>query len=69
MTAAAAATAAGSMSSPVLSVVEAHRAIAILSEVVDKLRFLGSITPDVMQVRAMVCAHTPWRPCPRCMSL
>jgi hypothetical protein len=36
---------------PVLIHVEAQRAAAILLEVVEKLAFLGAITPDVMQVR------------------
>lgn len=34
-----------------LSAIEAQRAIAIISETVEKLTFLGSITPDVLQHR------------------
>ena len=37
--------------SVVLSAIEAQRAVAILSETVEKLTFLGSITPDVLQHR------------------
>lgn len=44
-------TAAGPGSACVLKVVEAQRAIALMREAVEKLAFLGSITPDVMQVR------------------
>ena len=35
----------------VLSAIEAQRAVAVLSETVEKLTFLGSITPDVLQHR------------------
>ena len=36
--------------SPVLTVMEAQRAVAILKDMMDKLKFLGTITPDGMQV-------------------
>ena len=35
----------------VLSPVEAQRAVAVLEETTEKLTFLGSITPDVLQHR------------------
>lgn len=40
----------GTAPSPALRLVEAHRGMALLREAVEKLAFLGSITPDVMQV-------------------
>ena len=40
-----------SASEPVLGTIEAHRTEVILEEALEKLSFLGSITPDVLQHR------------------